>query len=623
MATERDVYEIDTTGAVTGLRSADAAAASLEATGRRLSAGASSLSSALSSATTALTAKLAAAQLATRALTGLYTVVKDGAAAYLEAEKSVRMLDSALRLAGAPRQMAAALQDQATALELLTGKSAESTQAIQTMLATLGVSPRQIAEVTESAMRLAEATGQDASAAARTLAQAYTSGSGELKKYGIDISDAEIAAKGFSAVLDEVNRRFPPLGEQLTSQQQSVNALKMAWSDATKAVGEAALTFAEESGLMRGLARSGRGLNFIVGKLREFVTGAKDVKDVAADFDVVQLPAVPLLPGRRTSPDAAAGAAQGRLDEEARKKRLEAARAYAQALEREDKRVAERDKAEREHLKRMAEEELRDFEEAKKKKLEANKKFHEEMRREEEKQLREAAAAAKRIEEEKARELKQIQHDLRAGLKQMGESLLVAWGQQLGEALTSNTKFTARTKALAVERETAGLSEADAASKRANMERTINEDRAAGFLKVTADMLAQVAIQAGIKAVYEGGEAIAAAARYDYAAATQHGIAAGIYAGLAVAAGGTSAAISAARPMTSDERQQLDAAATQDQQSVGSGANTAAAAAAPSAPETSVNVYYLGISGMTELQQSQELARVQRGYAELATGGAP
>lgn len=71
-----------------------------------------------------------------------------------------------------------------------------------------------------------------------------------------------------------------------------------------------------------------------------------------------------------------------------------------------------------------------------------------------------------------------------------------------------------------------------------------NELTGEGFLRLLDRFLEATAIEYTLKALAEGGNAIAAAARYDYAAAAQHGVAAGIYGAVAALTGIAGAAIS-------------------------------------------------------------------------------
>jgi hypothetical protein len=71
-----------------------------------------------------------------------------------------------------------------------------------------------------------------------------------------------------------------------------------------------------------------------------------------------------------------------------------------------------------------------------------------------------------------------------------------------------------------------------------------NELTGQSFLRMLDAFLEATAIEYTIKALAEGGNAIAAAARYDYAAAAQHGVSAGIYAAVAGLTGIAGGAIS-------------------------------------------------------------------------------
>lgn len=83
-----------------------------------------------------------------------------------------------------------------------------------------------------------------------------------------------------------------------------------------------------------------------------------------------------------------------------------------------------------------------------------------------------------------------------------------------------------------------------------------NDATGEGFLRLLDAFLEATAIEYTLKALMEGGNAIAAAASYRYDSAVQHGVAAGIYGGVAALAGGAGAAINVPTPSTGAAGQQ-------------------------------------------------------------------
>lgn len=146
------------------------------------------------------------------------------------------------------------------------------------------------------------------------------------------------------------------------------------------------------------------------------------------------------------------------------------------------------------------------------------------------------------------------------------------------------------------------------------------DERGAAYLKMTADALASIAQQAAVKAVMEGVEAIAALAIGNVPGAALHGAAAAGYAGVAVLAGGTAAVMSSARGMTTDERKQLESARNADKERAAKEKQQAAERKGEVVAGTVVNVYNLGITGATEVEQAKELERIRMKYNDLRTG---
>ena len=152
------------------------------------------------------------------------------------------------------------------------------------------------------------------------------------------------------------------------------------------------------------------------------------------------------------------------------------------------------------------------------------------------------------------------------------------------------------------------------------------EERAANQQRI-ADFLGNLAEQAAVKAIFQTAEGFANLASYNYSAAAMNFAAAGQYAAVAVAAGGAAVVLSNTRGRTREEREQLEAmdrdAAERDAQAR-ERANQAQArsddASGGQLPGTQVNVYNIGIAGVTQVQQARELERIRKEYESLRTG---
>lgn len=716
MATEQDVYTIDTTGAVSGM---EAARDATKKTGEALDdtkKKSESFGAQLDKLGDDLTRRYLSVNAAVGAIKAVGEWLVDSVKAYNDAAREEQRWQLAMQMAGVTsRSLTTALRDQAEAFEAATGTQGESVLQMQALLAQMGVAPKLLLETADAALRLANATGQDATSAARALANAYTHNSDELKKYGINVDDATFKQKGFSAVLEQVKERFPEVTATIPPQVQRLNELRKAWDDFGKSVGQAITNSAQIGTLTEGWAgalktassviNQGIGTTFdkifnadkyqkqfsnLASRYQEtldraggiqrafFAGGERDGAQYAASLQTVQ-DELATLQARAEKLGAGRGIQLANLfGGDAALAELEKIKQQMQGVldfsddgtdvvgkKRSDKVVKTLDQrfaAARAAFEKGRQQSLADAQrfadlenEIEISRIEKQRDLNitagladlARIRQHEadvlavKQSLSEATLGPLRglfesaltiAEEGDAAMLAEVQRSalaVSANWEQMkndalgwGQQMLQGFGSYLADQLTSNTKFNQQMFELQVKRETAGMSESEAAKKRADMERQMSEDRAASFLKMTEDMLAQIAVQAGIKAIWEVGEGIAAFASYRYAEGTQHMIAAGIYTGVAVAAGGTAAIIASSRPMTSDERQQLDSQKEQNAQTVGSGASgPSGGTAQAAAPQQVVNQYIIGIAGMTEQQQGQELSRIQDQFNNQRTGG--
>lgn len=721
MATDSDVYVIDTTGAVTGLEAVTKASKDMGGQLDDTKSKGESFSKQLDQLGDDLVKRYLSVNAALSAVKAVGAWLVDSVKAYNDATREAQRWEQALTMAGVTsRSLTASLRQQAEAFEEATGTQAESVMQMQALLAQMGVAPKLIHETADAALRLANATGQDATSAARVLAQAYNRNSDELKKYGVEVDAATFKQRGFSSVLDEVKRRFPEVTGTIPPQVAQMNALKKAWEDFGEAVGGAVAKASSGLNLTSGLTNAlkfwgsaveegfGRSLDKVFnsekyeGQFRRLVTryqetidraneqtraffegGERDGTQYAASLERLQGEllglqdqAEKLGKGRGVDLANLFGGADGIANFKElvaqMKGELDFSDEGGEQVEgkKQDKTVKtlqQRFAAMRAEFSKHRDESIARQEEFNEKSLQVEEDrinrqrdlniqagLHDlaikqrqddamlEARRATgdiqldfirgyyEQALAQVTAGEEQTVElitESAQRLNQQWSNTLNELQQMGR----AWAEQylsntlrfLADMVTSNTQFNRQMNELQMKRATAGMTEAEAAKKRADMEKQMADERAGAFLKMTEDMLKQIAVQCGVKAIFEAGEAVAAAARYDFGSAALHGVAAGVYAGVAIAAGGSAAIIASTRPMTSDERQQLDAAKAQDEkQSVGSGMTQQGTGGTSNAPaQTIVNQYVLGIAGMTEQQQGMELTRIQDEFNNQRTGG--
>lgn len=643
MTTHRDVYEIETATAVENINKL---AEAMEGTGKEAKKAkglAEEMSEFLSKDLKAsIFSASAAYDLLKQSVQAVGHFVMESVGAFLDAEQANMRLSMALKNVGADSvRWVAQLDAQASTIERLTGLDGEYIKGLQAMLTTMGVAPEMLERFTLAAVNLSIATGQDAKTAALALARANAEGREDLKKYGIQIDETAFQARGFAATLEAVEGKFGNLIDAQPDLLKQTNELKGAWRDFGEAVGEAALKFVS-------FGENGRGAVKVLDAISEALKRAHFERVRFQQIAAIAFPVIAPLAGLATlselmggdaakgaSASPVAGAGTGQVEvtigdatmsdaefrriQEARKKALEAAKKYREEMEALSINGASNlakieDEENRKMLKRIADQ--GDWEQA----------AFEENLKARQQQDKDALEILKQQEEERQRVLdaklaKEKQHW--DGMKQAAEGYFMGFiGSQIAfirESLTINTEFNRQMFEAELERRTAGKEASEVEAERAAMEKEFAADRANTYLKMTADSLASIAEQAGVKAVYEGVEAIAALAVGDVAGAGLHGTAAAGFAALAVAAGGTAAAISSARGLSGDERKQLESATKSREER--KAREDKAASERSQAAGTIVNVYNLGITGQTSVEQGRELDRIRKQYEATKTGG--
>lgn len=709
MATEKDVYEVDTTAAIDALKKLISAFKQGDEQAKKSNEEQKKLADFLKKD---LQDSLFSAQAGYDAVRTSISKVShelvEAVKAFNESEVVSMRLNVALQNAGiGSTAFKGRLDEQASALQRLTGVQDENVTQLQTMLVTMGVGKENLIRFTNAAYGLAAATGQDATAAARLLARAMGEGKDELKRYNIEVDEADFKARGFAAVLEKAEGAIKGMNTSLPEGVKQMNALKGSFSDFQEAVGGVASSAAvgEVSTNKFGLALlalapplapiallyKALGIDTIkftdaLDGLSELITGkARDaaaaygetvakgnkiqeewaieqqkltiavtefqrrqrlgiamgpeyaqsletqgakVRALAEEYNKLGTAASIPLSNKIVLPEQV-------IDTDAIKKRIEAERAAAKQIEAERKRLREQE------AKRRSEEVKEDFFggelAAQGFKTPTALDFRLASDRQNVEQIAAVTAAlaeadrkalAKQIEIDteayaaRKQMREQSQDEMAASLDNWGQQFLGAWAGYLQGVLTSNTKFSAQMRQLDIERATAGMAEADAAKKRTEMEKKLQDERGAAFLKVTADALASIAVQAGTKALWEAAEAVASLALgpAGIPAATQHGIAAGMYAGVAVAAGGAAAGISAARGTTAEESAQLETAKENKSKEREAREKDQKEQIANVQAGTTITIINIGIAGKTEAEQGKELERVRAKYADLRTG---
>lgn len=705
MTTEKDVYDIDATGAVKSLN--DVAKEQ-----GKVAEGGDSLSKLFKEdMREALFTSQAAYDALKTSLSQVFEFLKDSTVAALEAIKADQQLTVALKNAGVSSGLwVEAIGRQAEALERLTGVDDEYYKQLATLLTTFGVAPEQINRFTKASLDLAAATGQDATTSARLLARAHAEGKDELTKYGIEVSDAEFKLKGFDAVLEKVEANFQGLHEQLPEQVKQLNKVKGAWESLKEAIGDTTLNLTtfevfgysladsldgwteilthkstkataehgekvakaselyesyaaqvdEAKARQREYNEAVRTGAFNTDQLRERLEQSKEiVKQTAKEANALgtglNLDETPLTKKIQLQPIALKGGAE--YAAELRKREAEWKR-HKEEMEKlallsaanlkklDDQEMAQL-RAKLDAMGSLEEAWANEYRAQKAAEYEAEHSAAEQAEQERQAhadqmyQINRDAAAAEvaAVIAEQDKQL-EMQRQLYAELGNIAKQGLDFVANLIAQQLTVNQDYNdAYQEALiqrrlydqdqhleelrlAAEREDATeqdkqlLKEATEAKKTAaDMERELGEEAKAAQEKQTAAFLAGIAKEAGVKAVLEGAEALASLAKYDYAAAAQHGIAAAAFAGVATAAGGAAIALSANRGFTAEEKASIESLNRRERDR-----SSRANESSETSVSTTQNVYFFGISGMSDIQQTARLEELRRRFNTLNTG---
>lgn len=611
MTTERDVYELDTRSAVEGLRAMGRAYLELGSEVEKAKKEQESLAEVIKSdLTSAFSTAQAQWNLLKNAFSTGIDLVKEGAQAYLAEEVALTRLNFVLRQSGADAEKyTEKLHAQAEAIERTTGTSSEHILAAQTMALTMGISADQVERFTRVSFNLANLHNQDVIPVMRTLARAHAEGKDELKKFGIVMENITDDAGGFAAVMNEAEKRTAGFSEQLPQAIKDSNQLKKEWEDLWKVIGSGSITFA--TNLRNALIGNQAALDAL-NKGKEAVANLGQAAGFPPEQSVFPV-------------DLGTISVRSDADKAEDKRRADLHKKYLAEREREEREFRDEGiQADMEYAAKefdtwgKAEAEQKQYyEDLGKLSDTAVDKKNEEAQAAADADARQEEAHAQSLMRKKAQE-EAFYESMVAQAKDYANQLLQVGFNAIEEELLANTQFNREMFDLQVERETAGMSEVDATAKRAEMEAKIRDDKIASFEKELAASLAAMAKDAAIKAIWEGASAVASAASYEYEAAAQHGIAAALFAGVAVTAGGAAYAINSSRGMTADEGSRLEDARKNEKERKTRDAKQSAQRGEEAGAQ--VTVIYMGIAGTTELEQGRELDRIRGKWNSLKTG---
>ncbi len=147
--------------------------------------------------------------LATFSFAAIAEFFKSSIEAYAEQQLAVTKLTAALGAHGiASEQLVTHLDQQAMALEALTGIQAVSITNVQTLLTEYGLQGPVLDQATRATTTLASGLGIDLNRAAMLVAKAFDGNVTMLKRYGIQIDQTVPPAQQFANLLDQIQGRF-------------------------------------------------------------------------------------------------------------------------------------------------------------------------------------------------------------------------------------------------------------------------------------------------------------------------------------------------------------------------------------------------------------------------------
>lgn len=613
MTTERDVYDIDTSGAVEGLEHVADAADHTTHAQKTLGDQLVDLNAKFSHHVMALQTYVEIAKEAAE-------FVKEGIKEWQAQAEAIARQTVLLKNHGEEAtHYSERLEEQRKQLERNQGVEEAYTANLQNVILTMGVAADEVVRFTEDSIMLAKAMNQDAVTAARLLARAHADGKEELKKYGITVKDTAELGGHFGAVLAEVEARTKGINEAMPEYTQLVNNQAAAWAEVKKGIGGAA---AELWVFLNRNTEADPKVQAFFAKIHQATLDARnlELKSIleAHGLGEKEQPTIDLEP-INVEIQTPEYKARVRADRAERVKEMSAFMkqlhdAQQQAL----KEVEAEDASDRQdsldklqNFYQRAAKEAKDYNEA-------NAAIQKMVNKQAVDDAEEAAKKEVEAQKQAAERVKAIKQDMLSEFKAYAQQILASVAGIVGDTLTSNTQFNQKMKEFQIDREMATAKELGQNKTRVQIEKQLQQEEQASNAARIADTLKGIAEQAAVKAIFEGVAAIASAADYDEGAAYQHLAAAAGFAAVALAAGGTTAAISASRGLTTQERTQLEDAQKTKAETAAREDKQAGQVAVGAAQI--VNVYNLGITGKTTAEQGKELEAIYKEFDLLKTG---
>lgn len=136
--------------------------------------------------------------------------------AYGESEQAITRLNQALHNQGIrSKSVSEELQKFASQLQSVTTFSDEAVMGVQAMLVNMGLTGEALRSATIATLNYAAATGKDAAEGVNLLGQAVAGRGMELKRYGIDITDAKTGTERMAIAVNGLNQKFAGQAEAM------------------------------------------------------------------------------------------------------------------------------------------------------------------------------------------------------------------------------------------------------------------------------------------------------------------------------------------------------------------------------------------------------------------------
>jgi len=155
-------------------------------------------------------------------------------------ELAEKKLEAAMRSTGRYNvNLMDSFKTYASALQATTAIGDETILGVMAMLQTFKLEEDVLKDATKATLDLAKATGQDLMSAAILVGKAAVGETGMLSRYGIIVDEAAYKAKGFQAVLEEINMEF---GGQAAAQAETfagkIGMMKSYFGDLLEKIGD-------------------------------------------------------------------------------------------------------------------------------------------------------------------------------------------------------------------------------------------------------------------------------------------------------------------------------------------------------------------------------------------------